>query len=161
MILSMQYESIRGKFFFVSDYGAYPDDDIDDTNAIQLAINQAINYGLDSEIVFGYGIYAISSTILIDNANNLTIIGQRIDQTFLIGYNSISIFSAHSCQGLKLTSFSIDFNPLPFTDGYVVNVDDKYLDIQVVPPHQTDTNRKILAILRYNPVQMRAAFGPN
>jgi hypothetical protein len=74
MFLSMKYQSIRGKIFFVSDYGAYPDDDLDNTNAIQLAINQAISYGLESEIVFGYCIYAMSSTILIDNANNLTIV---------------------------------------------------------------------------------------
>ena len=161
IILSMKYPSIEGKTFFVSDYGAYPDDDLDDTNGIQLAINEAINYGLVSDIVFGYGIYAISSTILISNATNLTITGQGIDQTFLIGYNQVSIFSAQYCQGLKLTSFSIDYNPLPFTAGYVVNVNDKYLDVQVVPPHQTDIDRQVQAILRYDPVQMRPAFGPN
>jgi hypothetical protein len=161
IFLSMKYQSIRGKIFFVSDYGAYPDDDIDDTNAIQLAINQAISDGLESEIVFGYGIYAISSTIFIFNANNLTIMGQGIDQTFLIGYNPVSIFSAHSCQGLKLTLFSIDFNPLPFTAGYVVDVNDKYLDVQIVSPHQTDIDRRVQGLLRYDPVHMRPAFGPN
>jgi hypothetical protein len=162
MIISMKYTFIQGKtYFFVSDYGAYPDDDIDDTNAIQLAINEAINYGLDTDVVFGYGIYAISSTIFIFNANNLTITGQGIDQTFLIGYNQGSIFSVHSCQGLKLTSFSIDFNPLPFTAGYVVDVNDKYLNVQIVPPHQTDVDRQVQGLLRYDPVHMRPAFGPN
>lgn len=161
IILSIQYLSIEGKTFFVSDYGAYPDDNLDDTNGIQLAINKAINSGLISDIVFGYGIYTISSTILILNATNLTVTGQGIDKTFLISSNPVSIFFIQYCQGLKLTSFSIDYNPLPFTAGYVVNVNDKYLDVQVVPPHQTDIDRQVQAILRYDPIEMRPAFGPN
>jgi hypothetical protein len=157
----MKFHSIGGKMFFVSDYGAYPDDDLDDTNGIQSAITDAIKYGLDSEVDFGYGIYAISSTISILNATNLTIKGQGIDQTFLIGYNQITIFYFQYCEGLELTSFSIDYNPLPFTAGYVVNVNDNYLDVQVVPPHQTDVDRQVKGILRYDPMQMRPAFGPN
>jgi hypothetical protein len=152
---------MEGKTFFVSDYGAYPDDNLDDTNEIQLAINQAINYGFVSDVVFGYGIYAISSTISIYNATNLTITGQGIDQTFLIGSNQGIIFLAQFCQGLQLTSFSVDYNPLPFTAGYVVNVNAKYLDVQVVPPHQTDIDQQVHGILRYDPAQMRPAFGPN
>ena len=155
----MNYSSIEGRTFFVSDYGAHPDDNIDDTHGIQLAINEAIHSGSVSDIVFGYGIYAISSTITVINATNLTIIGAGVDNTFLIGYNEIGIFLAKYCEGLKLTSFSIDNNPLPFTAGYVVDVNDKYLDVQVVPPHQTDINRQVHAILRYDPVQMRPAFG--
>ncbi len=48
----MQYQSIQRKSFFVSDYGAYPDDNLDDTNEIQLAINDAIKYGLITEICY-------------------------------------------------------------------------------------------------------------
>ena len=155
----MSYPSIEGKTFFVSDYGAHPDDNIDDTDGIQLAINEAIHSESVSDIVFGYGIYAISSTIVIINATNLTIIGAGVDNTFLIGYNEVTIFSAQYSEGLKLTSFSIDYNPLPFTAGYIVDVSDKYLDVQVVPPHQTDINRQVQAILRYDPIQMRPAFG--
>ena len=159
LILSMN--SVGGKTFFVSDYGAYPNDDVDDAPAIQLAINEAIKYGLTSEIDFGYGTYTISSTILINNATNLTIKGQGIDQTSFIADRSVAIFLAQFCQGLTLRSFSIDYNPLPFTAGYVVNVNDNYLDVRVVSPHQLDVGRQVGAILRYDPVQMRPAFGPN
>lgn len=72
MIMLMKCLSIEGKNFFVSDSGAYPDDNLDDTNAIQLTINKAINYGLVSDIVFGSGIYTISATLLINNAMNLS-----------------------------------------------------------------------------------------
>jgi hypothetical protein len=157
----MKYQSSQGKSFFVSDYDAYPDDNLDDTNGIQLAINDAIKYGLLADIIFGDGTYEISSTISIVNATNLTITGQGIDRTFLIGDNEVSIFSAQYCQGLKLTSFSIDYNPLPFTAGFVVNLDNQYIDVQVIPPHQTEIGRQVHAILRYDPIEMRPAFGPN
>jgi len=161
IIIFINYFSIRGEIFLVSDYGAYPDDNLDDTNGIQLAINQAIIHGLNSEIIFGFGIYNISSRLLIENATNLTIEGQGVDKTFLIGYNPTLIFLIHYCQGLKITLLSIDYNPLPFTAGYVVNVNDKYLNIEVVPPHQADIGQQVIGIHRYDPIQMRPAFGPN
>ncbi len=160
MITLMRYSSSEGKTFFIADYGAYPDDVFDDTMAIQLTINEAIKYKSVSDIVFGNGIYTISSTISILNGTDLTIRGQGIDQTFLIGMNSSTIFLIQYCQGIKLTSFSIDYNPLPFTAGYAVNIDNKYIDVEVVPPHQTDAGRQIQAILRYDPITMRPAFGP-
>jgi hypothetical protein len=91
----------------------------------------------------------------------LTITGQGIDQTFLIGNVPTSIFTIQSCQGLTISSLSIDFDPLPFTAGYVLHVNETYLDLQVQPPHQTDLNRQVGAILRYDPMAMRPAFGPN
>ena len=161
ILLAIKCLSIEGKVFHVSDYGAYPNDNFDDTNGIQSAISAAINYGVGTEIDFGYGIYTISTTIAILNATDLTVKGQGIDQTFIIGQMQEPIFTIGFCQGLNLTSFSIDYDPLPFTAGYVVNINDKYLDIQVVPPHQTDVNQQVQAILRYDPIQMRPAFGPN
>jgi hypothetical protein len=60
-----------------------------------------------------------------------------------------------------ITSLSIDFDPLPFTAGYVVDVNKTYLDVRVQPPHRADINRQIRAILRYDPIHKRAAFGPD
>jgi len=70
---------IQGKIFHVSTFGAYSNDNIDDSNGIQLAINAAIYYGLNSTVIFGYGIYNLSDTISLPNATNLTIQGQGID----------------------------------------------------------------------------------
>ena len=153
--------SIEGKTFFVSDYGAYSNDNIDDTRNIQMAVDAAIKYGLNSIINFGYGIYNLSDTINVKNATNLTITGQGIDQTWLIGNSFISIFSIKYCNSLTLTGFSIDFDPLPFTGGYVVQVNKSYIDVQVQTPHRADVDRQVRAILRYDPVHRRAAFGPN
>ncbi|CAF1467412.1 unnamed protein product [Rotaria sordida] len=108
---------------------------------IQLAVSEAIKSGLHNSVVFGFGTYNLSSEIIVSYANNLTVIGQGIDKTFLIGNSPSSIFSIKSCQGLIITSLSIDFDPLPFTAGYVVN--------------------QVEAILRYDPIAMRPAFDPN
>lgn len=161
IVLINNQQQIEGKIFSVADYGAYPNDDLDDTHAIQLAINDAIHSGLSAEIDFGLGVYVISSTIDIENAMDLTVKGQGIDRTFLIANDSIAVFVVLASQRVTLTSFSIDYNPLPFTAGYVVNGNNDHIDVQVVPPHQTDVGRKVQAILRYDPVNMRPAFGPH
>jgi hypothetical protein len=153
--------SIEGKTFHVNDFGANPNDDLDDRDAIQLTIDHANVHGAGNDIVFGDGIYSISAVIFISNAVNLSIAGQGMDRTFLVGYNQVSIFNAQNCQGLTMTSFAIDYDPLPFTAGYVVHVNDTYLDIQVVSPHRADVDRLVQAILRYDPVQMRPAYGLN
>ncbi|CAF0991635.1 unnamed protein product, partial [Adineta ricciae] len=69
------------------------------------------------------------------------------------------IFFAQYCQGLTLTSLSIDFDPYPFTAGYVVNATNTYLDVQIQAPHRADVNRRVLGLIRYDPIEMRPAFG--
>lgn len=161
ILVLIQCSFVENKTFLVSSYGGYPDDGLDDTNAIQLAIDEAIREKSISDIVFGLGTYDVSSTLTITNANNLTVTGQGIDKTWIIGHDSVGIFFVLFSEGIKITGFSIDFDPLPFTAGHVVNVTDTYLDLQVLPPHQADVGRQVFAILRYDPVQMRPAFGPN
>jgi len=137
VVLFGKYLLIQGEIFHVANYGAYPDDNIDDTKEIQYAVGAAIRSGLNDTVIFGYGFYNISSTITIINAINLIIQGQGIDQTFLIGNQPIRMFSIQYCEGLIITSLSIDFDPIPFTAGYVLNVTDTYLDIRIQPPSQT------------------------
>jgi hypothetical protein len=161
IILLMKCTYIIGAIFPVSKYGAYSNDNIDDSNAIQLTIDAAISYGLNSTVIFGAGIYNLSSTITIRNATNLTVTGQGMDKTFLVGNFPIQILLVEYCQGTTISSLSIDFDPLPFTAGYVVNVNDTFIDVQVKPPHRADIGQQIDAILRYDPRQMRPAFGPN
>ena len=152
---------INGGKFRVSDFGANPNDNIDDSAAIQSAVKTAIDSKFDSTIIFGYGIYNLSSTVDINNAINLTIQGQGIDETFLVGNSAIRVFSIENCEGFILHSLSIDFDPLPFTAGYVVNVNETYIDVNILPPHRADVDRQIQYILRYDPREMRPAFGPN
>ena len=160
VILHIKCLSVRGKTFYVSTFGAYPNDHIDDSKGIQLAVDAAISYGSGSIVVFGYGTYYLSSTIGILNATNMTIEGEGIGQTVLVGTTRMFLFFAQYCNGLKITSLSIDFDPLPYTAGYIVNVTNTYLDVQIQPPHRTDIGRQVTGLIRYDATEMRPAFGP-
>jgi hypothetical protein len=160
-IISIISSSVGGETFHVSNFGADSNDKIDDTKAIQLAINTAISHGFNNTVVFNSGTYHLISTVEIFNATNLTIQGQGMDETLLIGTAPISIFLGRYCQGLTISLLSIDYYPRPFTAGYIVNVNNSYLDVEIQPPHEPDIDRRVHSIFRYDPIAMRPAFGPN
>lgn len=151
IMMSMRVVSVMSKTFHVSNFH---------TDHIQATINAAINDGPNNIVKFGYGTYNITQTIYINNGTNLTVQGEGIGETFLIGTSKMFLFFAQYCNGLIIQGLSIDFNPLPFTAGYVVNVDDTYLDIQVQAPHQADVGQRVEGLIRYDPINMRPAFGP-
>jgi hypothetical protein len=161
IIASIQYSSINGLIFNVSNNGAYPNDNIDDTNSIQTTINQAIMNGPNNIVMFQAGTYDVSSSFYISNAVNLTVMGQGQDVTNILGHVPTSIFTVISCQGIMITMLAIDFNPLPFTAGYVTTVNTNYLIVQIVPPHRADVGQQVEALLRYDSNLMRPAIGPN
>lgn len=149
------------RIFHVSDFDAYPNDYLDDTQGIQAAIDAAITSKFKATISFGYGIYNLSSTIVITNATDLIVTGQGMSETFLVGNKPMGLFFAQYCNGLTIRSLSIDFDPLPFTAGYIVDVNDTYMDVRVQPPHQIEINQRVLSIYRFDPIEMRPAFGSN
>ena len=151
--------SVDGGIFHVSSFGAYSNDKINDTEAIQLAVNRAISHGVNNTIILGNGTYYLLSTIEIYNATNLTIQGQGMDQTLLIGTTVHSIFYAEYCHGLTISSLSIEYYPHPFTAGYLVAVNNTYLDVKIQPPHEPDAGRQVVSLFRFDPVAMRPAFG--
>ncbi|CAF1164655.1 unnamed protein product [Adineta ricciae] len=158
-IILIQYSYTEEFNIPVSNFGAYPNDNIDDTNAIQNAIGAAIFNGTNNTVTLQSGTYDLSAPIYIYQANGFSFIGQGMDQTLLLVHSSISLFYVINSQQVILTLFSIDFSPLPFTAGYVVKATSSYLDLQVVAPHQADVGRKVGAIFRYDPVLKKPAIG--
>jgi len=153
--------SIGGEIFYVANFGADPNDKIDDTFPIPITIDTAMSHGANNIVILGLGTYYFVSPIEILNATNLTIQEQEMDQTLLIGTASISIFLGKSCQGLTIRLLSIDYYPRPFTAGYIVRVNNSYLDVEIESPHEPDIDRRVHSIFRYDPIAMRPAFGPN
>lgn len=151
--------SVDGSIFHVSNFGAYSNDTIDDTKAIQSAVDTAISHGVNNTIILGNGTYYLLSTIEIYNATNLTIQGQGMNQTLLIGTTARSIFYGEYCHGLTISSLSIEYYPYPFTAGYLIAVNNTYLDVKIEPPHQPDADRQVVSLFRFDPVAMRPAFG--
>jgi hypothetical protein len=161
MIISIEYSFINGATYSVWNYGAYPSDNIDDTSAVQAAISAAITNGPNNIVMFQNGTYNFTSSVYIYNGINLTVIGQGEDITLILGTVPTSLFTIISSQGITISMLSIDFDPLPFTAGYVTSVSSSYLVMQVVPPHKADVGQQIEAILRYDVSLMRPATGPN
>jgi hypothetical protein len=158
-IVSIQIFYLEGRTYNVSTYGAYPNDNNDDSSAVQHAINAAISNGANNYVQFQAGTYDFTSIINIYGAVGLTVLGQCTQQTLLLVHSPIVLLQISSSQQITLTLFSIDFMPLPFTAGYVVNVTSSYLDVQVVSPQLADVGLTVGAILRYDPILMRPAIG--
>jgi hypothetical protein len=159
LIVSICYLNIEGRTFPVSNYGAQPNDNIDDTNGIQSAINAAISNGPNNIVLLESGTYNCSAGFSIYGATNLTVMGQGMQRTLLLFNSSVGAFWIQNCQTIMISSLAIDFDPLPFTAGYVVNVTTNYLDVEIVPPHRADIGQQVAAILRYDPTLMRPAIG--
>lgn len=160
LLTKTTYSPVSGFEFSVLPFGANPNDKTDDSVAIQWAIDTVIKNGSNNIIVFPAGTYDIILPLDLSSSINLTVMGQGIRETLLLGQSQRSIFTADVALGLIITSLSIDFNPLPFTAGYVINVDASFIDVRVVPPHQAGADRQVGALLRYDLAAMRSAFGP-
>ncbi len=61
-IMLMVSSSVQGEIFHVSKFGAYANDKIDDTNAIQSAVNTAISHGFNNTVILEFGTYYLMST---------------------------------------------------------------------------------------------------
>ncbi len=147
--------SIRGEVFYVANFGADPNDKIDDTLSIPITVDTAMSHGANNIVIFGLGTYYLLSPVEILNATNLTIQGQEMDQTLLIGTASISIFLGKYCQGLTIRLLSIDYYPRSFTAGYIVQVNNSYLVVKIESPHESDIDGRVHSIFRYYPIAMR------
>ena len=146
---------VAGKIFHVQNSG---DGHTDVSEQIQSIINAAIQDGPGNIVQFGNGTYNITQTISITNGTNLTVQGEGIGQTLLVGMSKMFLFYTQYCNGLTIRALSVDFNPLPFTAGYVVNVTDTYVDVQVQAPHPADIGQRAEGLIRYDPINMRPAF---
>lgn len=83
---------LDARIFNVSDYGAFPNDDLDDSNGIPNATVAAIADGSNNILQFDLGKYLLSRTISILNGTNLTIHGQGKDETLLVGTEGKVLF---------------------------------------------------------------------
>ncbi len=126
----------------VSDYGAIPDDGINDYEAILAAVKAISEMGGDVELVFAPGRYEVDPgngpyqtneppCILIQNMKNVVIDGQGAE--ILIRRPSMAFCRVMGSENIIVRNFSIDYDPLPFTQGTVVDhhPDGLWLDVEV------------------------------
>ncbi len=148
----------------VSDFGAIPNDGMDDTPAILAAVENCKgrkNVTLTFE-VGQYDIYASQrnesggskSSIQVRDLNDFTIDGRGAE---LIGHDLSTMFQVENCSNLTITNLITDWDPLPYTQGKVIRVDTAFVDIEVVAPFTAQAGRRTEAILGYDMENHRMA----
>ncbi|MHB9038723.1 MAG: glycosyl hydrolase family 28-related protein, partial [Armatimonadota bacterium] len=119
----------------VSSYGAYPNDANDDTTAIQNAINAAAGSGRGVKIVFQSGEYKLSGLLgLSSMARGIVLKGAPGSATtFTCTNRNAGVIGINQCYSPSITveDITIDYNPLPFTQGTVNSVGANYIDLYI------------------------------
>jgi polygalacturonase len=148
----------------VKDFGAIPNDGKDDTPAISKALEACISK-TSSKLIFEFGTYDIygshkdehsnfSPSLVIKNVSNLTIEGNGSE---FVGHDYSSMFHFINCINLSIANLTVDWDPLPYTQGKVTEVDSDYIDIEVLAPFVAKEGLHTEAIIGYDPEKRRMA----
>lgn len=130
------------KRFLVDDYGAYPNQSKNSLPAMEAAIEAAKQYtnktGQYAEVSLTAGAeYHFATqggddgkaTISIEDAKNLTLNGNGAQIIFDTLFHSGVV--VRDSENVNLLNFSIDYNPLPYTQGQIVGIDNEQNTIDI------------------------------
>jgi len=116
----------------VADFGAIPDDGLDDRAAVSAAIAQAKSLAGPVQIDFTPGVYDFfavtddfsmsiaNAAIPLQNCENLILDGH--DAEIVIHRQDVSFVWVWASMNLIVRNFSIDYDPLPFSQGTVAEI---------------------------------------
>jgi polygalacturonase len=141
----------------VTDFGAVPNDGKNDAPAILSAI-ETCKSKQRTKLVFPSGTYDIyggqknergrsQPSLDINNVKNMTIEGNGSE---FIGHDYSTMFHFTDCHNITINNLTVDWDPLPYTQGKVVKVDKDYVDIEVVAPFTEQAGRRTEALLGYD-----------
>jgi hypothetical protein len=126
------------KTFSVVDFGAVPDDGLDDGPAVRKALQEARRLAKPT-VFFPPGRYDFEppgdgevAILEVNDYPSLTIIG---DGAELVGRGLKPLLSSRRCGELTVRGLRVDWDPLPFTAGEVVASDDKSCDVEIAAGH--------------------------
>lgn len=120
-------------------------------------INAAISAGEPSVTIApgDYRIGSSSNTILpIYGASNLTIIAEGVN---LIATDLKQVISFGSASNVTLRGATIDYDPLPFTQGTVVNISGSTFEVEIHDGYKTVTGNQ--RVIVYDPATSRVKDG--
>ena len=116
----------------VADFGAVPDDGLDDRDAVAAAIDYAKSLEGPVQVDFGPGTYDFFATttnfsvsignvaIPLLDCENLILDGQGAE--IVIHRQDVSVVLVWASTNLIVRNFSVDYDPLPFSQGTVQSV---------------------------------------
>ena len=112
-------------------------------NPIQPLIDAAVQKG-ESIVNIPYGIYRLDSGLYFSNIKNLTIEGNGSQFIFTLAKDSNAPYSyafvIKDCDRFTLKNITVDYDPLPFTQGTVVGLDPDgtWYDVQIHAGYRSD-----------------------
>jgi hypothetical protein len=135
----------------VSNYGAIPDDGLDDTQAIRSAINAAIATNSPQIILFNAGRYDLKNAatnnyhVRLMNANNIIFRGATVNNqpaTRLVRFNNgvedvvlPFLFQILSSKNISVENFIFDNDPYYYTAGVVTAKSGNDVTVDIFPGH--------------------------
>ncbi|MFC1558438.1 right-handed parallel beta-helix repeat-containing protein [candidate division KSB1 bacterium] len=148
----------------VADFGALPNDGKNDEPAIISAIDVCRSKE-NTKLIFEWGIYDINGgqknergrsqpSIDIKNIKNMTIEGNGAE---FIGHDFSTMFNFTECHNITIKNLTVDWDPIPFTQGKVVSIGDDYVDIEVTAPSTANTGCRTEGLLGYDLERRRMA----
>ncbi len=125
---------------YVADFGAIPNDNIDDTIGIQKALNSCREIAGKNKavkLIFSKGLYDLHTNtnkthlLNLNKANNILIEGNGAE--IIIHDPLKGFFSILNSKNIIVKNLYIDYNPLPFTQGKIVGIDqrNKSFDLKI------------------------------
>ena len=138
-----QVTPVRATVFRVNDYGAVADSGANAKEAIDRAIAAAKAHGGPGEVVFGEGTYRVETPfahkdgfflphcIVIDRGADLLIRGTHGKTRLLVTNPKNGLFWVKNSQRVTFDDLTVDYDPLPFTQGRIAAVDTKALTVDV------------------------------
>ena len=122
-------EPSPAKVIHVKDYGALPGSSADSGSAIRKAIAAAVASGTATRVELDGGVYRIAPAegaqyvFPIDEAKHLTIRGVPGKTELIVTDPRVGCFLFTQCRNVTLSGITIDYDPLPFTQGKVIAID--------------------------------------
>ena len=113
----------------VKDYGAKGDGITNDRESIRKCFEKVSELGDAVKVIFPEGVYSMDMNetenpaghLVLQSLNNLIIEGKG-DVTLLMKTYRTGI-RVEDCYNVQVKNITIDYDPLPFTQGYITNVD--------------------------------------
>ena len=108
-----------GAELYLRDFGSLPDDEIDDTLEINFAISMA-KANSPCVLVLDAGIYDLSNSITINEAEDVTIHGDDgFTTTLRQNEFETNVTNCHKCDNIRIADFVIESSVRSFTQGTI------------------------------------------